>query len=624
MARLLPSQRPEADRDDQPWHGGAPRTVRRALSLAFTLGLACTLGCERQPPRPKQAILILLDAARRDRFSCYGYDRETTPEMDRLATEGLLFHWHFAQGTFTRASMPSLLNSRYFCRPLLPNSDQVADVNPADLFRRPDDEQVSFVAALRLAGFRTATISAHEWTGRHSDFAAEFEERYDLTANVADPENNPYPVAEDVIDFTMDWIDKHKDQDYFLYVHLMDTHYPHHFGADAKDFFISDTYGATKFRPTGGPLVPDSELSFLDRLYANALYDGDLRYTDRHVGRLVEFLRSQQLLEDTVLLITADHGEHLFDQKIHAERSAFTHGGPWLDPVARIPLIIHYPRRVEPGEFDGFSEGVDLAPTLLGLLGVPLPSGKAFDGVDLMKIIGGQIPPKSQAFTQNGIRTRRYKCLFDGSGDELFGEPRPEPKTLSGHLYDLIADPGETESVFDQRPAIVAQLFDRFRAALEVPFHRYKAARSSQQPQSSFAISHKHMITDPPLPRHRKLPSVGWGRTVGWDSAIEAHNTREPLSVRFRLPNGDYELNVSMQGDGVVEVDGQQHEVTGPITDLGPVHVHDELFRATVWPRGEVVRLSFFGFKPIGAESEDREAMQQRLKRLRTLGYVGD
>ena len=104
--------------------------------LALLLGVVSILGCEPEPPKPRQAILFMLDAARPDRFSCYGYHRTTTPEMDRLAGQGVLFSKHFAQGTYTRASVSSLLYSRYFCKPLFPSSTQVPYSSPSNLFRR--------------------------------------------------------------------------------------------------------------------------------------------------------------------------------------------------------------------------------------------------------------------------------------------------------------------------------------------------------------------------------------------------------------------------------------------------------------------------------------------------------
>jgi hypothetical protein len=525
--------------------------------------------------------------------------------------------------------MASMLSSRYFCKPILPKSEQVPYSSPSDLFRRPDAAQISFVKALRLAGFKTATISAHTWTGDGTAFAEEFDERHDLTTRFGSKER-PHPTAQEVIDYTIDWIRENRGGDYFLYIHLMDAHYPHYFDADAQEFFGASSYDTESFLPAGGMKVPDSALSDEDRRYANALYDGDLRYTDRHIGRLAEFLRREQLGENTLMLVTADHGEHLLDQpggRSREGRRIFTHGGPWLDPVARVPLIIHYPRKLKPGEFDHFSEGVDVGPTLLGLLGVSLPVGKRFDGIDLLTVINGETPPKDHVVTRRGIRTAEYKCIFKARNDVLLGETPPEPQTLTGQLYDLVADPWEATDLFQSRPAAVGELLERYRASLRPAFERYEAARSSEQPRSAFAISAQHMVTEMSLPKSDgRTPVDGWSLLKrGSDVAIVARNSSEPLSIHFPLPNGSYRLTLKLRGDAVVEVDKHRRELTsGPSVEFGDIEVRDEVFRATILPKGRGLALSHFGFNPLGGEGEDPEVVEERLERLRALGYVGD
>ncbi|MEE8523622.1 MAG: sulfatase-like hydrolase/transferase, partial [Thermoanaerobaculia bacterium] len=200
----------------------------RALCLAG-LVLAAGPGCRSEPSAPaeppapaephRRVILLLLDAARPDRFACYGYPRVTTPEIDLLAARGVVFERHYAQGTGTRESVPALLYSRYFSVPIFPRDPQVPYSRPEDLFRRPDDEQISLPAAFEQAGFLTAAISAHLWTGRETPFAAEFMEMHDLTVG-HQSRQYPYPRARQVIDFTIGWLRQNRDRDVFLYVHL--------------------------------------------------------------------------------------------------------------------------------------------------------------------------------------------------------------------------------------------------------------------------------------------------------------------------------------------------------------------------------------------------------------------
>src|SRR6185503_13540935 len=149
-----------------------------------------------------------------------------------------------------------------------------------------------------------------------------------------------------------------------------------------------------------------------DRAYLDALYDGALHYVDRQLGRLFERLRRWGALERTLLVITADHGEGLLE---HPGR--FGHGGNWFDEVGRIPLIVHLPRRVPAGRVGAFAEQIDVAPTMLALLGVETPAGKRLDGVDLLS--GAGAGGKDQALMARGIRTAHYKALVSRPADIL-------------------------------------------------------------------------------------------------------------------------------------------------------------------------------------------------------------
>lgn len=607
-----------------------------APAVALPILLTSLVGCRPSTPRaPRQAIVFLLDAARPDRFSCYGYDTKTTPEIDRLAANGVLFKNHFAQGTYTRRSVPSFLFSRYFCMPIFPSSSQVSLTTPSDVFRRPDHEQISFPVALRSAGFKTAAISAHLWISKETRFAGEFDELQDLASRFEN-RGRAYTSAEVVIDRTIEWIRSHEHDDYLLYVHLMDTHSPHHFNADAQAFFGASTYDRARAHPQYEQMTDD------DRRYVNALYDGSLRYADRQIGRVIDDLRSRHLLASTVIAVTADHGEHVLDPPAH---KVFRHGGPWLDPVARIPLILHCPNKLHNAAFDGLTEGVDLAPTLLSLLDVTLPPDKSFDGIDLTALMAGRVPPRSSVVERDAIRTNRYKCLFDTGNDVLLGPEPPELGVLQGRLYDLSADPHEMTDLFASRPEVVADLLRRYRSRLSRCYARFQAARSSEPPPSAFAIAARNIETPEPMPtlslvtfehglatarvsmrRGLQVPPDRWKRYgAGSRSVIGALHARQPLSLTIPLPNGGYELSVKMRGRAVIVVSGTERAVSGDsVFKLGPITVTDETFRATIVPKDAPVALSYFGFEPAAAQREDPEVAKKRLDALRSLGYVGD
>ncbi|MCP4664517.1 MAG: sulfatase [bacterium] len=613
------------------------RTIHR-FRARCPLCLACLLlaaviaglpGCRRESMAPRrQVLLILIDAARPDHFSTYGYARTTTPEMDRVAADAVVFRHHYAQGTGTRVSIPSLLYSRYYGLPIFPNDPQVPYSAPAELFRRGDDAQISIAKAFESAGFKTAAISAHFWTGEDTPFAMEFMEMHDLSAGHEDSQY-PYPRARDVIDFAIQWITANHERDYFLYIHLMDVHFPHYFESEAQRFFDAAAYDAENFQANGGLKVPATRLSADDLRYATALYDGSLRYLDRHLGRLFAFLRYRELIANTTIAITADHGENLLDGpdgRVRDGVTMFSHGGPWLEPVARIPLIIHAPRRLESGDFDQLSEGIDVGPTLLALADVSLPEGKELDGIDLAAVINGGTAPKDQVLIPRAIRTSAYKCLFSVPDSLLLDPEVPEVDELRGRLFDLASDPGETVNRFASEPEVVEGLLQRYRRVMTAPYQRSRAARTSEQPRAAFAISVKHAVTDVALPPLKGMEAPqGWSRVRGEPhSVLVARNTEQPLTVRFRLPNGSYLLSLRMWGQATVEVNGEQRELAaeGDRAEFGAINVTEGTFRATIRPAADqLLRVFFFGFVPPGAGT-DPEQEAQRLRRLRALGYV--
>jgi arylsulfatase A-like enzyme len=621
------------------------RPLRRfALAAALVVAAACG---EPQPPPgppPRQAILILLDATRADRLSTYGYRRATTPRLDALAKEGLVFTRFFSQATYTRASLASLLYSRYFARPVFPASASVPVTDPDELFRALDAEAISLPRALAAAGVHTAAISAHTWITGGSEFAHEFDEFHDLSSELRYKRDDFYPRAEPVIDYTIDWLRRMRDRDFFLYLHLMDMHSPYERNAEARAFFGDSGYDAKAFTPEGRPKNLAHALEGRDREYLDALYDGSLRYADRHLGRLFDALAASGRLATMVIAVTADHGEQLLEQP-----ELLGHGGPWRDVLGRVPFILHAPGRVAPGRTEAFGEMVDVAPTFLGLLGVALPPERRADGLDLVAVARGTLPPREHVFMSEGIRSARWKVLLPPPEMVLGTRPRPG-SDLDGELYDLDADPAEVHDLWLAQPDVASNLVAAFRAHMAAPYARYRAATASGPPRTAFAIASRSFLLDRPVPVLPDKPRLselmdhvgpsGWARsTHPGKHALLARGDAEPLTVEFPVPNGTYALNVVLHGACRLEVAGGPPPVELRVprnggarppetlrdvaaVDVGSVTITDERFRAVFRPLAEAPWLLVrrFGFTPAGAEAGGPDPERER--RLRALGYV--
>ena len=567
-------------------------------------------------------IVILLDAARADRFSSYGYHRPTTPELDRLAAGGVVFLNNFAQATYTRASLPSILYSRYFAKLMFPNNERVPLSSPRDLFRELDAEAVSLPAALSRAGFHTVAISAHVWLKPGTEFVAEFDELHDLSVELDHPKLSAYPPASDVVDFTLQWIEDHWREDFFIYLHLMDTHFPHFFEADAARFLAPTEFKrkeVQRFNSHGRPEDRERPLSAIERRYFDALYDGSLLYTDRQVGRILRYLRDRDTLDDTLIAVISDHGEQLLE---HPGR--FGHGGAWYDPSARVPLLIHYPPKLEPAQVDFYSENVDVMPTILGLLDVGLPPDKSADGVDLSRTLAGRLEPKRYVYSRDGIRSDRHKLLFDGRTREALLAGNDD--WLRGELYDLQADPLESNDVWESQPGVVDALMRQYRAKMTPLYRRYTEAVSGATPRTAFAIGTNYFEFDG---SGSGEVAPGWERTVHWNLfRLVAAPGAGALRLHFALPNGTYAVSASAKGSAEVRLSTGADAVTissDSVTSearIGLATVTDERFRAEVIPTSndEPLLIRYLGFVPQGVATGEAAAIPD--EQLRALGYI--
>jgi arylsulfatase A-like enzyme len=593
---------------------------------------------EESPKR--QAILILLDTARWDRFMYAGYDRPTTPRMYELGEHGIVSNRHFAQATQTRPSLPSMLYSRYFIKAMFPYSSQIALMEPRDLMLKADDEAISLPRVLQAEGFKTGMISAHSWIRPGTPFAKQFQQLHFLPGEVY----RYAPRTDMAIDRAKEWIEANRDDDYFLYIHLMENHFPHQFDDDAKVFFDGSDYPASselgtdeRFRKNGGRALTGD-----DRRYLDALYDGSLRHVDREIGRLVDFLRDQGLFNNTLIVITSDHGEHLLEVP-----NRFGHGGRWLDILARIPLIISYPGRVTPGRLESFSELVDVAPTIMGLLQVEGITGKRADGINLAEVSEGKIAGRSFAIAPGGLRTEEYKLIIDYPDEVLLGSVTPSFNEVNGSLYDLSEDPMELTDLWVERPEVVARLIEKYRRTLVHAFTRYRASVNYEQPQSAFAISANHFESDIMIAEvantldQKALSAVdsenGWVRSMHWeDNWLLATDRADPLQISFPLPNGRYQVGVKIAGAADLMLPGQDStkvrgpkmsnfsEATGGYVEIGVSDISDESFRLGIVPESDSgVKIELIGFRPIEAGAvEPTPIDQDLLEQLRTLGYL--
>lgn len=663
----LPTMRPAHDSLARP-----ARSIASALALSSII-CSCSpdpvsarepavepalVNYEVEIDRPaRRAIVILLDAARADRFSCYGYSRETTPNMDRLASRGMRFDDHYANGVNTRSSMPTLLYSRFFAHPVFPKSSRVPVYRPTDLFRMLDEDAVSFPEVLSDSGIYTIGISAHQWFVMSSEFAQAFDQFHDLPREVEYPSEYRYPRANQVVDLAIDWIDEAgPDESYMLYLHFMDPHFPHLLDEDAAEFFGESHYSAERFDEKGMPHDLSRVLTGRDRAYMDAIYDGSLKYTDRELGRLFDHLEKEGLFDDTLIMITADHGEQLLHRP-----NEFTHGN-WREPVARIPMIVTCPDCVPVGETDAITQGVDVLPTLVHAMGVTPQTGYRPDGTSLIELINDV--ERESAHSRHGSRVGRMKFIHNMddddqigefidalSGDRASAEVYLESLNYLWELYDLDVDPAEIDNIWDTSP-LSYEIALEYAESVGPAFELYQSSKRDEIPSGGFAILPSELEVSMELPevgRPATLEDIralefheGWSHYAGrHDSFVMGEGGAGWIDISVEVPSGEYALSVSVDGSGLfsapglptpVELEGKKilggKTKIGRLMEVGNVQVTGMRFEAQLRPAEdtEFFRLNNLSFEPVGAASSGLTAEEEaeRLEALKALGYVPD
>lgn len=625
--------------------GAAGDRRRRLVGLAIIALVA--LGSVSCAPEPGDSFigLIVLDAARPDRFSAYGYGTRTTPEIDRLGNRGTVFLNHFSPETHTRASLPTMLFSRYYIPPLFPSNSKVPLDRPQNLFLRPDSAAASLPRLLSRSGYYTVLFSAHSWMTPKTRIAKEFDEVYDLSTLIDVPAALGYPDAGLVVDYLLEWLatEGKRHRSLFVYLHLMDTHFPHQLGADARRLLEERGFAPDEVEPAwrrfqrrqGSYYHPDEPIPEREKTFVDSLYDGSLRFADRELGRLFRYLEEDGEYGPTLLAVTADHGEQLGEVP-----GRFGHGGLWYDLEARVPLIVAGDG-VPAGRFEHFSEHVDLNPTLLALAGLPAPEGVEFDGVDLFAVARGDAPPKQYIIGSDAIRDARYKAIFRHSARLLDGGTADGPGTVRGQLFDLAVDPLEEHDVWSSEPAVAERMIGAFRSRMRRRYRRYLATHANEPPEAAFAIGALHFRLSEeedgsPAPDAEDLRVLD----AGWPDFHLSLKPGGTADVGFQIPDGVYRVSVGFAGEGTVRLGGGGAEValSGPplsqgrrvrdmekeTVDLGEIRIVDTRFAARARGAGsEGLLIRYFGFDPLGSSARGRSQEEiEAEERLRSLGYV--
>jgi len=303
---------------------------------------------------PKNLVYILIDTVRADVYEPIGGEGSTvhTPTFDALTKDSTVFTKAYAHENWTKPSVATILSGLY---PVTHDTNGENETVP---------EAVEFLSErMKKAGFTTGAFIANGYVSR--DFG--FNQGWDEFVNFIREKKGT--TAKFVYRTALDWLRKNKDEPFFLYIHTIDPHVPYAVAEEYTARYYEGTYKGKVGETLGGleqeQLVESGRLTEEDHEWIRALYYGEVTYHDEYMAKVVERLEEYDLLEDTLVVISHDHGEELNDH------GGLGHRHSLYEELLRGPLLMRFPKRLPRGHVnDELVEFVDLAPTLLDLMGL--------------------------------------------------------------------------------------------------------------------------------------------------------------------------------------------------------------------------------------------------------------
>ncbi len=415
------------------------RVVLSTLVVWMGVGLP---GCGNTPrsdkaPRPN-ILLITLDTTRKDHLSCYGHARETTPRLDELARESVKFSRAYSTTSWSLPSHASLFTGKF------PSShgahqSETGNLILSDAVDGPDafdalrargigNEERTLASILSEEGYQTCGVVAGPWMKTMFGLNVGFETYHEEGIT----ELNGRPAVE-VTDTAVNWLDSpafSSEEPFFLFLNYFDAHLPYKPPVEFRNRFV----------PAG---TPESSLLFPsnrqeERFVANLLYDAEILAVDHHMGRLFDELRKRGLYENTLIIVTADHGELI------GEHNQSGHGFCLYEEEIQIPLVVRDPGSKSEGPTgargstnDSPIQLPDVFTLVLDHLGLPYPQG--IQGQRLGEIThpiyseSYLFPPVFKGGSWRSLHEGKFKLIWNSKGNH--------------RLYNLEKDPGETRNL---------------------------------------------------------------------------------------------------------------------------------------------------------------------------------
>jgi arylsulfatase len=451
------------------------------LSACIALAIAVA-GCAREDTGPRDVVLITIDTLRADRVGLYGCVQPTTPFIDSLAAESVVFDRAYTTCPSTAPAVASLLTGTH-------RETHGVRANGMSL----PDGVPTLAERLRDHGYRTIGRVANPLVDASRGFSRGFT---DFAMPPGLSQRPPAildgaPLVADVLHV----LDGLGDEPVFLWVHFYDPHGPYFPPGPYRARFRAADY-AWPDEPATLPVAGERNALFTIPQYQivdegrapaeyRARYDAEIRYVDDHVRAIVERLRARGRWRRTVFVLTADHGEGLGERGYY-----FQHGWFANEAATRVPLLIRAPGLAGGRRVARLASLVDVVPTVLELAGLPPDAaleGRSLRDADAPDDARAVVAQSYHGTGEIALRAGRFAYVFTPARAANAPVPAPEdepilPAAAHAELYDVDADPGEAHDLAATRPDVARDLRERVQAWLADQHRRGTAVAAAAKP----------------------------------------------------------------------------------------------------------------------------------------------
>ena len=427
--------------------------MRVRLWIVALATVSAMPACAPEPAGDPNVLFLVIDALRPRHVSGLGYQRKTTPNLDELMKEGVVFSDATSPSSYTRAAVPSIFVS------VMPTEHRVR--TQGDAVDPLPDHYTTLAELLKERGYATAAFMPNPSLDRAYNFDQGFD-HYDDDFQLGRPgttRSEGNETARRIRKRSLAWLDEQDRQPWFLYLHYRDVHGP----------YVPPPPYHEAFWDPDGPKTPITEAQaearhrYLDLRRGEQVlefylsqYDGEILYTDHQIQKLLDRLDDRGMLENTLIVVTADHGESFL------EHGTWDHGTGLYQEELHVPLYLIVPGERGEGwrgrRIDVPVQTSDLLPTLVELLDLPAPDGMM--GPSLVEAIEGRADPERLIFADGDIGRGGWVGMIREGPWKLIHDP-PRGRT---ELYDLSRDPGEQRDLAAAEPERAARLRERLEA----------------------------------------------------------------------------------------------------------------------------------------------------------------